>query len=141
LRSRGTAEAVEALRRAGKELKLDWMKWHIVEAKNAGFQREWKPVEPSYVLSLAAESESLTRKEVGYHAGAVLSLILNLLSGLMPSSELSGLTRGFLAVFFMLAALALMEKANSRQSLLFPLSILLLLTDIAGYLLLRFIMP
>jgi hypothetical protein len=140
LRNRGTVEAVEALRLAGQELNADWMKWHIVEAKNAGFRREWKPVEPSYVLTLAAQAESLTRGQVGYRLAAILGLLLNLLAGLLTPTQLSGHNRAFLATGIALAVLALMEKGNPRRSFWFPLWIILLLADIAGWALLSLLL-
>ena len=138
LRNSGTAESVEALQRAGNELGAEWMKWHVVEAKNAGFRRGWQPASPSYVLSLAEEAESLASGQVGYRVAAVFALLLNLLAGLMIPSQLSGQSRVFLATGIALAALALMEKANQKRSLWFPLWIMLLLGDVAGYLVLRF---
>lgn len=140
LRNRGTAESVEALQRAGKELNVPWMKWHVVEAKNAGVRRGWQPVDPSYVLSLADEAESTVPGQVGYRVAAVLTMLLNVVAGLAIPSQLSGQTRVFLLVGTALSALALMEKANQQRSPWFPLWIILLLVDVGGFLILRFLM-
>lgn len=135
LRNRGTPESVAALQRAGKELSVDWMKWHVADAKNVGFRRTWQPMAPSYVLSLTENVES---KQVGYRIAAASAVLLNLFAGLLIPSKLSGQARAFLAAFMAFAALALMERTNQQRSLWVPLWIILLLVDAVGYLVLHF---
>lgn len=139
LRSRGTPEAVEALRNAGKALNADWMKWHIAEAKSAGFRREWKPADPSYVLSLAQQAESLTRVQHTLHVSAVLAVVLSVLANTLTPMQLSNGARAFLTTGLILFAVVLLEKANPKRSFWLPLWIILLLSDISDYLLWQFL--
>jgi hypothetical protein len=139
LRDRGTPEAVEALRNAGKALDADWMKWHLVEARIAGFRRGWKPAEPSYVLSLAQEADSLTPVQHTLHGAALLAVALSILANTLTPASLSNGDRAFLACGLVLSAIVLLVKANPKRSFWLPLWIVLLLSDIAGYSIWRFL--
>lgn len=138
LRNRGTEASVAALERAGKELGAAWMKWHVTDAKNVAFRRAWQPVSPFYVLSLAENAESPASREVGYRTAAALVVLLSFLGSLLVPIQLSGPDRAFLTAAVMLAALALLEKANRRRSLWFPFWIFFGGAEVVAYLMFRF---
>jgi hypothetical protein len=131
-------ESVAALQRAGKELGVDWMKWHVAEAKNVGLRREWQPVAPSYVLALADEGGSPATRQVGYRVAAALAVLVSFLGSLLVPNPLSGPDRAFLTAGIALTALALLEKANKERSLWLPLWMILSLVDVVGYLMFHF---
>jgi hypothetical protein len=114
------------------------MKWHVADAKNVVFRRAWQPVSPCYVLSLAESAESSAPRQAGYRIAAALAVLLSFLGSLLVPNQLSGPDRAFLTAGVMLAALALLEKANKKRSLSFPFWIIFLVVDVVAYLTFRF---
>ncbi len=56
LRNRGTPEAIAVLERAKRELNVDWMKWHVIEAKTVALWNAWKPITPLELLDLGPKT-------------------------------------------------------------------------------------
>jgi len=58
LRSRGTPEACEQVRRIARELpRLAWLKWAVQEAEEHTRQQTWRPLEPQKIVALAQDRQ------------------------------------------------------------------------------------
>ena len=138
LRNRGSAESVAALQRAGRELGADWMNWHVADAKNVGFRIAWNPITPSELLLLASARNRPNTWAANSLLVVALTVLINVLTGLITPSALHVQTKAFLVIGTILAILALIEPMYEARRSLLPLWIILLAADAAGYAIFRY---
>lgn len=135
LRNRGTREAISALERARRESGLDWLKWHVVEAKTANVWSAWKPITPGELLQLGRKTVDLGPRWLNYLVGALISFVVKILT----PADIGAVPTICLTVAAASLVFGLFERNRRDLAWLFPMWVIVLITDIVFFLWYRFL--
>jgi hypothetical protein len=114
------------------------MNWHVADAKNIGFRIAWNPITPSELLLLASARNTPDRWAANSLLVVVLTVLINVLTGLITPLVRNFQAKAFLVIGTVLAILALIEPMYKARRSMLPLWMILLAADIAGYAIFRY---